>query len=298
MRIFRRCMVFTFALIMMGLIFVPTANAADNNMIPKPTLKILVRGMDTGDYTLDLLVTDEKLSINQLISDKHIIAIQELYYYEDEEGYHPALLGGTYNKLYGEMKGFWQGDGTYEHDFWHTGVPKDFKIAIVTVDGNLIISELVHRKQYHSVMYFDVSDMSVVEKVNLDAGEVTEVLPVVSIIMSFLLRILVSLLIMIGIAKAMGIRSKQSNKVILTTKTITQSLINIVFIFQLFWGMQRIVNIFLFAQLAAVIIEAIVFAKLLEECKPMKRVTYALTANVVVTVVGYYLIYLLAWIAF
>lgn len=83
-------------------IFPTTVNA---DVGPKPSLDIIVKGMDSNNYWLDLLVTDESRHSWLEISDEELEMVKKLAEYQDEEGFHPALLVGTCVPLSGKLKG-------------------------------------------------------------------------------------------------------------------------------------------------------------------------------------------------
>ena len=53
---------------------------------PKPSLEIIVKGMDNDNYWLDLLVTDESEHSWFELSDKERERVKKLAEYVDEEG--------------------------------------------------------------------------------------------------------------------------------------------------------------------------------------------------------------------
>ncbi|WP_165613022.1 hypothetical protein [Paramaledivibacter caminithermalis] len=68
---------------------------ANADVGPKPSLDIIVRGIDTDKYWLDLLVIDDANYSWLEITEEEMDKVSKLAEYRDEEGFHPALLGGT-----------------------------------------------------------------------------------------------------------------------------------------------------------------------------------------------------------
>ncbi len=117
---------------------------------------------------MDLLVTDKSEYSWLEISLVERERIKKLAEYVDEDGFHPALLVGTRVPLFGDLKGEKNSDDTYSHNFSYIGTPEIFKIAILTEDNTLIISDVIHRKHFNSIVEFDLKDEVGFSKFGID----------------------------------------------------------------------------------------------------------------------------------
>lgn len=282
---------FSLGLIMvLGIIFLlPSTANADTG--PKPSIDLIVRGLDTEDYWLDLLVTDEPEYSWLDITEDEKSKVSKLAEYEDEDGFHPALLVGSDIPIIGELKGKKQENGSYLHKFSYNGVPKTFKIAILKSDGTLIISKVVNRVQYQTVIEYTLENLNTDEKVILSAGETTEKIPLTQLITGFLLRLFATLIIEIIIAILFGFKSKSSVKILLITNLLTQIILNIIVLSSCSINGQ-LHGLFTFAlgELIVIFIEVIVYSNLLTERNKLWRIGYALCANIVSLMAGFWLL--------
>ncbi len=254
---------------------------------PKPSLEIIVKGIDNNNYWLDLLVTDESSYSWLELADEERETVKKLAEYEDEEGFHPALLVGTRVPLSGELKGEKNPDNTYSHNFSYVGTPELFKIAILTEDNNLIISDLIHRKHFNSIVKFDLTDENLKEDI-LSAGKAKEIIPIWRMSLGFISRLLLTLVIEIGIALLFGFTIKNSGKTLLKTNILTQVLLNIAILWiNLSYGMFAALFIFLLMEILIIIFETIIYAKYLTEKPIGRRIVYGILANVASLIAGF-----------
>lgn len=263
---------------------------ADNG--PKPSLEIIVRGMDTDDYWLDLLVTDESEYCRLEISKEERASVSKLAEYEDDDGFHPALLVGTRVPLYGKLKGVKREDGSFVHEFSYVGVPKRFKIAILKSDGSLIVSKVVKRTRFQSVMEYNLEDSSINEPFALAEGEVTEKIPWTRIVTGIFLRLIVTLIIEIFIAVLFGFTLKKSLKILLITNISTQILLNVIVFSSNINGPFGQRFAFVKGEFYVMIIELIVYTKLLKEKGKGRRAAYAVFANLLSLISGLFLVFI------
>ena len=256
---------------------------------PKPSLEIIVKGMENGNYWLDLLVTDESQYSWLEITEAEKQMVKNLTDYKDEEGFHPALLGGTRVPLSGHLKGKENPNGTYSHKFSYIGTPEIFKIAILTEDNTLIISDVINRKNFNSIVEFDVKENAALERdIILSAGEAKEIFPIGNIALGFLSRLILTLLIEIGIALLFGFTIKNSGKILLKTNILTQVLLNIAILWiNLSYGMLMALLVFLLMEIFIVIFETTIYTKYLTERSKGRRIAYGIIANIVSLAAGF-----------
>lgn len=266
--------------------FLPSYAFADVG--PKPSLEIIVKGMDNNNYWLDLLVTDESEYSWLEISHGERERVKKLAEYMDEEGFHPALLEGTSVPLIGELKGEKNSDNTYSHNFSYAGTPETFKIAILTEDDTLIISDLIHRKHFNSIVEFDLRDEALQEDILLSAGQAKEISPILKMSFGFISRLLLTLAIEIGIALLFGFTIKHSGKLLLKTNIFTQVVLNIAILWMnLSYGLLLALLVFILMEIFIIIFETIVYAKYLTEKSKGRRIAYGMLANIVSLMVGF-----------
>lgn len=266
----------------------PTTIYADVG--PKPSLEIIVKGMDSENYWLDLLVTDESKYSWLDISDKEREKVKKLEEYEDEEGFHPALLVGTQVPLSGKLKGEKQKDNTYSHVFSYVGTPELFKIAILTEDNTLIISDIIHRKNFNSTVELDFTGETLQGDIILSAGKAREITPIGKISLGFITRLILTLIIEIGIALLFGFTLRKSGKILIGTNTITQITLNIVVLWiNLIYGMLAALIIFVFIEILIMTFETWIYGKYLIEKSMKRRVVYGIIANLASLVIGFWI---------
>lgn len=267
--------------------FTPIARA---DVGPKPSLNLIVKGLDDDDYWLDLLVREPSEHSWLEITNEEMEAVSKLANYTDDEGFHPALLGGTNVPLSGNLKGERQKDGSYLHRFGYVGVPKEFKIAILLKDGQLIISDVVQRNHFQSVMEYDLESIEITEEVITSAGQVSEKMPWLDLTLGFFMRLFATLFIEVVVAFALGFKSKQALKIILYTNIATQVILNGMILFTettngFFVGM----FVYLVAEVFVLLVEMGVYDRLLTDKSRPWRITYAILANIFSLVAGFYL---------
>lgn len=268
-----------------------------DEMIPEPTLKVVVNGIETRDYWADLLVQDN--GIYQTFKSEEVMeAVDKLAKYEDEDGFHPAMLKESSGPIYGRLRGVWIDEATFKHEFWGDGIPREFKVAMLTGEGNLIVSDVVKTYSYHSTVHFDIDSSSITNDVVTDFGDIYETIPWVGILIIFIVRIIIGLLIKVLVGNAVGFKSDKSTKIMLKTNVITQSILNILLLTQVFYGVKYALNILVVASIVITIVDMIVYGKYLDEHKKIARFKNALIANVASTAALYFLIYFIQWVSF
>ncbi len=266
--------------------FLPSPTFADVG--PKPSLEIRVKGMDNDNYWLDLLVTDKSEYSWLEISLVERERVKKLAEYVDEDGFHPALLVGTSVPLHGDLKGEKNSDNTYSHKFSYIGTPETFKIAILTEDETLIISDLIRRKHFNSIVEFDLRNEVLQEDILVSAGQAKEVSPILNLSVGFIGRLLLTLVIEIGIALLFGFTIKYSGKLLLKTNIFTQVVLNIAILWiNLSYGMLAALLVFLLMEIFIVIFETIIYAKYLTEKSKLRRISYGIIANIISLAAGF-----------
>lgn len=117
------------------LLFVTCPFFGRADMGPKPTLTIVVKHPPEEEYYLDLLLPEKGDFDNlQERRSNYDAAKLELLHSCENEGWYPALAGGSVSvPLSGDLIG--ERDGaSMRHVFSYLGVPDHFRVAIVTPD--------------------------------------------------------------------------------------------------------------------------------------------------------------------
>lgn len=280
-----------FSIAIITLLFLSTYVYADAG--PKPSLTIVVKGLDTDKYWLDLLVAEQaKLSWLE-ISETEREQVSRLAEYQDTEGYHPALLVGTQVPLIGSLRGKNGYDGSFVHNFSYVGVPRTFKIAILTEDGRLIVSEVVNRKQFSSIMHYDLAKGDITGEFVEPAGKVLEGMSWTDFVIGLLGSTILTLIIELTIARMAGFKLQKSYKVMFNTNCITQIILNLViFFFNNSLGQFGVVMGLVLGEIIVVITEAKVYMKFLDEKSKTQRMQYALVVNILSILIGFFIFFI------
>ncbi|MDF2675068.1 MAG: hypothetical protein K0R09_3337, partial [Clostridiales bacterium] len=171
------------------------------------------------------------------------------------------------------------------------GVPNEFKIAILKSDGTLIISDMVKRNHFQSVMEYTIGASAISEKAGPN-GTVKEVFPM-NYIWGFLLRMIATLIIEIGIALLFKFTLKKSWKTLVFTNVATQIILNIIIISSTIRnGQTSGFFIYIMAELFVVTTELIIYSKSLTEQKLLRRIVYTIIANLISCIAGFALFFL------
>ena len=149
---------------------------------------------------------------------------------------------------------------------WTYYPPKDFKLAIYLVkSGRLIVTDAYTTYAFDSYYRYDASSNKLIE--NYDHKMET---------VNLIVRVVLTIVIEVLIALAFGL--KDHLKTIIITNVITQLLLNLfVNITNYYGGLLTVLLTVLFAELAVLIIEAVVYKIIIRK----RAITYAIVANVV-----------------
>lgn len=266
-----------FIIIVASLCF-PISASAD--MGPKPSIKIIISNPPTGEYYLDLLVdySGENLhkSSDGLKYNPEKIEILKTY----RDGiWRPALLTGTSTPLWGKLIGNPDGNKMI-HDFGYMGVPDKFKIAILTDDNKIIVSDEIKRSTFNTIVYYDF-------KTNLAAQKPAAI----SYLLQFLFTCTCTLLIEGIVLLLFRFNIKQNWKPFLIINLITQIFLNLI-LSTVMLGNGLMLALILYIPLEMIItaVEIICFAKYLKQHSNTRRIMFALTANVVSFFAGFVIV--------
>lgn len=260
---------------------------------PKPGTSIVVENPPEGEYYLDLLIEDwdgewySNLTEEDRTSYREdMLALLEschvLY-----EGWHTALTEGTAAPLFGSLVGTAGEEGNV-HTFSYYGVPDTYRIVVVTEDLQIYTSDVLHKTVFQETINvrLDLSDAS---------GNVITVTKTPSLVQLYLgqfaMTLLPTLLIEFLILLLFKIPVKRNVAVFLGVNVLTQLLLTVIMGRTLI-SSGLLSAYFMLAPLELVIlaIEAAVYAFLMRDVTRRRRIVYAVVANLVSAVAGYWLI--------
>lgn len=267
---------------------------------PKPQLTVRVKNAPQESYYLDLLAkgdwdaedVDSNDGIEWSYHDKEDTLDPDLLALLRDNvptGWHACVAQGTtgapiYGELYSENT---DASGNALHRFGYVGVPSTYRIILVTESGKVWVSDILNRRVLQSSVTVNWSD---------DTSAVTVSVP--STIPGYLLQFVATLvptLLIEGIILLLFQYSwKQNWKAFLLVNLITQGLLAIassVYAIQSGPNMFSYLIFFLPAELFILIAEAYLYAGrgMLKGHSKKRAAAYAVTANLISAILGYYL---------
>lgn len=247
---------------------------------PKPTLKIIVENPPSEEYYLDLLIDYPNANYSWLDKEKFNPEKLELLNSYRDGNWRPALVTGTIvpmssSGLIGKVNGT-----TMIHDFGYIGVPNKFKIIILTNDNKIISSKEVNTYTFDSVVYYDFETNKV--KTTSSLGFFA---------LKFLGTCILTLIIEGFIMLFFKFSIKKNWKVFLSINVVTQLLLYICLLLitarsSLMYYLTTIIPI----ELLILIIEAVYYSKKLKEHSIIRRINYAVVANILSFILGLFII--------
>lgn len=256
---------------MIILIFMLQANVVYADAGPKPSIVINAINMPDKLCYMDLLVEGQtsKVTKNQFGDSKYNQRLMSILREYHEDGMSSLLVNDlmhTYGDIICQTS---KGKCTMNYNY---RVPDKFKIIVVSDDGNIVISNLINRKSYDSIIHFDYQSAK--------ANEGTFYLP-------FLLTYILTLLTEGIILYLFKFNIRENIKVFLIVNTLTQ----IFLYFMISLGMNGLGTFGGFAlsiisEIIILIVEAFLFAKILKGHSKRRRILYSITSNVASFIVG------------
>lgn len=246
---------------------------------PKPSIEMIVKNPPQTEYYLDLLIdyNVEKPYKNireDEINSKQMYNLLKNY---NTDGWRPALVTGTRVPLHGELVGTKSGDNM-SHYFSYVGVPDRFKVIIVTEDNNIIVSDnIIDRKAFNCRVYFD-----------LDTNKLSESPLVLEYFIQFITTFIATFIIEGFILILFRFNLKQNWKTFLVINVITLAFLNfLIFGTMYYLGSFAAVFFYILFEIVIFITEAKLFAKYLKQHSKLRRVMFALTANIASFIFGF-----------
>ncbi len=248
------------------------------DMGPKPSLTIYCKNMPDTTCYLDLLVDrvpnegGYKNINNTQNYNPQMIKILEDY---NVDGWLSAMLHGTGAPIFGDIVCNIK-DGKCTQKFGYLGIPDRFKIIVVTADNKTVISNEINRLAFNSTVYFDYQKAQAAEKN-----------PFSSSILQFLGTMIFTLIIEGIVLLVFRFKLALNWKPFLIINLITQILLNTVVIYQM--ATNGTFFAFFYYVLFEMIIfttETVLFSKFLKQHSIIRRVLFALTANLLSFITG------------
>lgn len=269
------------ALLLCLLCLIPTARA---DIGPKPEVTITVVNAPEGVLYLDLLAEGTATDSPYPCSiDGCDPAILDNLHSLEGDGWVLAYSTGISNRppVFGDVRP--QEDGTWRYSY--LGLPDTFRVAVATADETRA-AETPYTREYFSNIVYD-----------WETNTMREATPAPLRFAVRLLTTLVPTLIIEGILLwCFGFREKRSWTVFLTVNAATQLALHLFLSTPIVLAAQNPLYysvLFVPAELVICLTESAAYALLLKECDHYQRIGYAVLANVISAVLGYFPFHLL-----
>ncbi|MBQ6559247.1 MAG: hypothetical protein IJL85_00260 [Erysipelotrichaceae bacterium] len=253
-----------------------TCRPVSADMGPKPSVNITFENAPDHPYYVTLLGTDEFIGPWSAISPEQIDS--------QADDIRPAYVA---------FYEYAQATGLYFCDFvrecsddnefkWGYYPPSSFCIAVYdSVDGTLRVSDVIEREAFDSYYTIDLSasELTVVEDYHITRY-----------VISFLIRMVATILIELLLAWLFGYRMKKEARMIIFTNILTQFLLNgIMLLLDYYSGLMVWLFVYPAMELAVFIIELAVYLINFKRHKKLKTFFYTLIANGITFLLGLYI---------
>jgi hypothetical protein len=260
-------------LLMIGLtalcaLLLPSAASADFG--PKPSITITAKNMPDTPCYMDLLVNypAEGTMPNIVDESEYDPGMLKILKEYNKNGWRAAMVTGTMPPLIGDIRCRLT-EGASTNTFSYMGVPDFFKIIVVSSDGNVVVSNEIRRKAFKSSVTFDYS-----------AGRAKENPIIFAYLFQFLVTCAATLIIEGIFLRIFRFSLKQNWRPFLLINLITQVLLTlIIFTSAYFEGPMAAITWYAAFEAAVLVIEAVLFAVCLKQHSILRRVLFALSAN-------------------
>ena len=253
------------------------------DMGPKPSITIHVNNAPEGqEYYIGLLhywegnIETEHYVYDDSLNDKENKACQIIteYYKSDWSLFRSPRGDAAYYHSYET--------NTYIFDYM---VPDHFKVILVTLDGNVYLSDDITKRKFNADFDYDVLTGSIKENVFAGTG-----IYLVLVLFSFIFTIVIEGLVLL----LFKLFNKQNIKYFFIINIITQIILNGILIYTLYYGIGlMLLFIFPITELLIIIIESNYYKKRLVnregEVSSKRNILYGIVANIASVVGGYFL---------
>ena len=279
-------------LLLLAMMLLTVSVLADTG--PKPKLTVKVENAPEELYYLDLLAEGEF----EHEGDADFDGLQWSYSDEERaaldgelldalcaavpEGWHACTAQGTNGApMWGDLAGEDTGKGLRLHDFSYVGVPRTYRVLIVTKSGESWVSDTLHRATLQSSVTVDWAARTA------DAPSAD-----MAYALQFLCTLLPTLLIEGALLFAFGYRSRRSRRVFLLVNLVTQGAFALYLVVTVLnhgvsgWSLLFYIPI----EIVITVVELLLYRRLLTEKGKGRAAGYAVAANLCSATVGLLLI--------
>mgnify|MGYP001065611187 CR=1 FL=1 len=276
------------------------------DMGPKAGVTVHVEGVDQ-DYAFELLyyIPPSRQHMTELNIENFIEMRDEdrpyLYYldhypdeflyYSDDEHYYPFSV----HIMYGPGWMRQTDDHTYHMGY---NAPRELKFALLTDDGHLMVSEAVERTKFNATYTWDLSETNLsMDQTN--AGEVISEDTVIFSFLDFLIRVILTIAIELGVLALFKYKKKSSFKFVGFVNLVTQTGLSlfVVIMFYNFGSLSALITLIL-GEFIVFTSEFIIYTLFLQEKSRLRAGIYALTANFASLTISFALLILFAMIGY
>ncbi|NLI93958.1 MAG: hypothetical protein GX434_17705 [Peptococcaceae bacterium] len=258
---------FLFLPVLILLVILQT-NAVYADAGPKPSIVIEAKNMPDKLCYMDLLVERQASATinNEFDSPKYNQKLVSMLKEYHQDGMSPLLVNGlmrTHGDIICDIK---NGESTTNYSYM---VPDQFKIIMVSEDGNTVVSNLIERKSFNSVVSFDYT-----------ASKGNEVPFYKNIFLPFILTCIITILIEGIVLFLFRFNLRENMKAFLLINISTQILLYIMISLGMtMLGIIGALFFYLLAEMIIFILEAILFCRFLTQHSKVRRIVYSITSN-------------------
>lgn len=153
------------SLLLFLLLFILTVPALAD-MGPKPQLTVYLRGAPEASYYLDLLYEGDGQSLHDNLPGEERAALDASLLAAlraaKPEGWSLVLTDGTVAPCWGSLTGERQSGDTAHHTFSYMGLPKTYRVLVVTAAGDSWLSPVLTRPVLQSSLTVDWASKTVI----------------------------------------------------------------------------------------------------------------------------------------
>lgn len=249
-------------------LFVSTSITVNADMGPKPAIIIDIIGIE-GDYVAAF--ASKKVSgpnfdyESWLKYEEHRVEYHPIMEYKDDEGFK-------------WMTKYYECNGDSEIKFTYYA-PSEFKLVIYKDNELYKVTEITEMYAFRSYFKMDFTK---------EAIKIKTTYPYIRETLRFILRVVLTLLIEVGLFFVFYLYTKRNLKVVLIVNVITQVLLNIIInICTYTSGELTALLILILIEMAIFIIEPVLFAILMKKKNKILIILYALIANFLSFILGF-----------
>ena len=266
--------------IILSVLILPITVYAD--LGPKDCLTVYVVNPPSDNYYLDLLTQNsspynnfheegERESLNTQMLD--------LLYSYKKDGWMPALTEGTGLPMWGDLIGELDGNKMV-HKFGYVGLPKTYRIIIVTQSGKVMVSDTYTRKALQSSITFDYK-----------TGEAVVPNIFVSYLIQFITTCIPTLIIEAPLLLLFGFKFKENYKIFFSVNIYTQLFLTVTLGTTLIRSGTLSADFTQFpVEIIILIAETAIYSKFLKGHSQKRRCAYGIIANLSSWVIGFFLL--------